>query len=106
MGVYSIPVTLGINEEAIEKKISEDIQNRVYNAIGAEVREKFFDQGRYGGPSRVEEMVVEKINELVNEYKDTIILLAVDKLADKLSRQKAVRERAGEIAKEIFGDGN
>lgn len=106
MSVYSIPVTLGIDEKAIEKKIIENAENHVIKVIENEVRNTLFDfsVSYFNKESRVEEIAREEIVKMLDKNQDKIIELAAEKLADKLSRQKAVKEKAGDVAKEIFGE--
>lgn len=103
MSVYSIPVTLGIDEEAIEKKISSDIERHVLSEISKKIQKNLFDENYYSKESWVETVARAEILKMLTVKEEEIIDKAAEKLADKLSRSKAVREIASNVAKEIFG---
>lgn len=39
MSVFSVPVTIGVDEEKIAKEIESDVETRVINKIADEVKE-------------------------------------------------------------------
>lgn len=84
-------------EENAEKVIIEDLKKEVKKAI-FEVGNGWYDRDQVKGPSYWFE---QRINEWLEEHKDEIIQVTSDKLADKLSRTKAVKEAAARIAEEV-----
>ena len=105
MGAYSIPVVIGIDEEAIAKEVQKNVEDRVVEYISGEIKEVMFYKNRsyYGVEQPLETMVKSYIEKAVDDNKERIIELAAEKLADKLSRTKAVKERAAAVAEEVLG---
>lgn len=102
MSVYSIPVTLGIDEEAIEKKIASDVEKHVLSEIDKKLQEGLFNRRCYGDEAYIYRVAREEIVKMLSRKEEEIVNLAAEKLADKLARTKAVKEAAGDIAKDIF----
>lgn len=109
MSVFSIPVTIGVDEEAIAEEIKQDVEDKVVREITNKVENIIYDK-RYSysyGAMREEplrKMVKEVIEEVVTDRSESIISMAANILADKLSRTKAVKEKAAAIAEEIFAE--
>lgn len=104
MGAYSIPVVIGIDEEKIASEVQKNVEDRVVEYISNQIKEVMFYKNRsyYNAEQPLETMVKSYIEKAVDDNKDRIIELAAEKLADKLSRTKAVRERAAAVAKEVL----
>ena len=104
MGAYSIPVVIGIDEEKIAEEVQKNVEDRVVEYISNEIKEVMFYKNRsfYGVEQPLETMVKSYIEKAVNDNKERIIELAAEKLADKLSRTKAVKERAVKVASEVL----
>lgn len=102
MSVFSIPVTIGVDEEKIAKEIHDNVEEKVVDKITSEVEKIIFDKGSYyrrDSDEPLRNMIKFNISEILRKNEDKIIKLAADSLAEKLSRTKAVKEVAIEVAK-------
>lgn len=82
-------------EESAEKKVIETLTNDIkkaicsksnrYNSYNAYANDEDFKSG-------LKVIVYDEIDKVLLDNKDTIIELAADKLADKLSKTKAAKE--------------
>lgn len=101
MSVFSVPVTIGVDEEKIANEIHNNVESQVIGRVTEEVKKMMFRNTGWAQYDKepLREMVANEVEKVVETYKDDIIELAAEKLADKLSRSKAVKEAAVEIAK-------
>lgn len=104
MGVFSIPVTIGIDEQRIAKEIETNVEKQVVDKITNEVKRVIYGRRYYNTRdfdendlSPVVEMVREAIDGILEKHEQEIIDGAITKLADRLSRKKTVKTRAEEI---------
>lgn len=107
MSVFSVPVTIGVNEENIAREIEKNVEQQVVNKVFDEVKEIIYHKDYYRGrqdenPEPLRRMVEREIEKKIIEKEDVIIEVAATKLAEKLVRTKAVRERAAAVAKEVL----
>lgn len=106
MGVFSVPVTIGVDEEAIANSIKQNVEAQVVRNITDEVKKVIYGTTYYG---RIDEkdleplrnMVKAQVQTIIRDRDDEIVKLAAEILADKLSRSKAVKEAAAEVAKKV-----
>ena len=81
-------------------------EQQIINELKNELKEQVFTYPGYhryrcnDRPSGVQYWVEQRVSEFLNENKETIIELASDKLADKLSRSKVVKEA---VAAKVLG---
>lgn len=97
MSVYSVPVTIGVDEEQIARKIESNVENRVIENVTEQVKKLMFRKSNYyrdeyDDPAPLREMVKTEVKNIVEDHQDEIIRLAAVALADKLYRTKAVKE--------------
>ena len=100
MSVFSIPVTIGIDEENITEEIRKNVEKQVVDKVYGEVKSTVF-RGSYYGDNPVKDMVREQIRILCEEHQDTIIQGAINGLVDKMGRMKVVKEKVKEVCEEI-----
>lgn len=108
MSVFSVPVTIGVDEEAIAKNIEKDVEKQIVEKIRKEVEGAIY--GRYGSlstyayeyESPIKSMIRGEVANIIEQDREKIIKLASELLADKLVRTKAVKEAAGKTAKEVY----
>lgn len=105
MAVYNVDVNLRIDEEALAEEIQKDaydmvmkkIQDRVVCAMMREHHGHFY---QYSYKDRIEDQlpswVQDRVNTIIDEYKDNIVDAAVNQLADRLMRTKAVKDKIKE----------
>lgn len=104
MSVYQVPVVLGIDEEQIAKEIERNVEQQVVNKIAKAIEDTIYDQRNYYGDKKepLRQMVRTEIMSFLEKHETLIINTAAEKLADKLSRTKAVKEKAAAVADEVF----
>lgn len=101
MSVFSVPVTIGIDEEKIAKEISNDVKSQVINKIVEEVKNAMYStsyptyRSDYNEPLR--RMIESNIVELLKENEATIIKEAAKLLAERMARTKIVKEAIKEV---------
>lgn len=101
MSVFSVPVTIGIDEEKIAKEISNDVKSQVINKIVEEVKNTMYNtsypmhRSDYNEPLR--RMIESNIVELLKENEATIIKEAAKLLAERMARTKIVKEAIKEV---------
>ena len=104
MSVFSVPVTIGVDEKRIAKEIEQNVETKVVDNIVEAVEEIIYNKRSYYGmkdePLRT--MILHEIDKILKEKEDLIVEIAATKLADKLSRQEAVKEKAAAVAEEVF----
>jgi hypothetical protein len=96
MSVFSIPVTIGIDEETIVQNIEKDIDKKVTQNI-TEAVEKYLYIQRYGSYTQssdvLEDTVICEIRKIVKDNEERIIDGAIKDLSNRLSKRKNIAER-------------
>ena len=49
MATFSVPVTIGVNEEEIARSIEKEVKERVISSIGEKVEGIIYKESSYGG---------------------------------------------------------
>lgn len=99
MGVFSVPVTIGVDEEKIAQSIEKNVESQVINRVLTEVKKILYKNrpysytDDYSDPAPMKEMIKDEIGKIVEERSDEIVALAAEALADKLSRSKTIKEK-------------
>lgn len=99
MGVFSVPVTIGVDEEKIAESIEKNVESQVINRVLTEVKKTLYSKRHYDyndnyvDPTPMKEMIKDEIGKIVEERSDEIVALAAEVLADKLSRSKMIKEK-------------
>lgn len=103
MSVFSIPVTIGIDEEAIAQEIHDNVEKKVVDRITAEVKEIIFSKSIYGKESNdpLRAMVSSQIRQVIQVNEEAIVQEAAKVLAEKMARSKAVRDATKEIVEQM-----
>lgn len=110
MSVFSVPVTIGVDEDKIAREIEKEAKEKVIRNISDKVEGIIYREsyGYYTGNVKQKDdtplrnMVEGAIKDTLLEKEEKIIELAAEKLADKLSRQKAVKSVGAEVAKDVL----
>lgn len=102
MSVFSVPVTIGVDEERIAKEIEANVEKQVIDTITVEVK-RLMGIGRsyFNDAEPLRRMITDEVEKVVSEHENEIVELAAKMLADKMARMKVVREAAGKVAKEV-----
>lgn len=109
MSVFSVPITIGVNEESIAREIEKNVEAQVVNKVYEELKEIIYKREYYmrkpdeTNPEPLREMVRREVSKVIQDNEQLIIEAAAEKLADKLSRTKAVKEKAAAVAEEVLG---
>ena len=100
---------IGIDDEAIRKIIMEKAEKSITQDLMKQIRTDIdnqifvIDHGWYGNENRrvgLQGWVNDLVMKLLEDHKTEIIEMASEKLADKMSRTKAVKEIMTEKARE------
>ena len=108
MSVFSVPVTIGVDEEAIAREVKENVESRVLAKITDEVKKQMFEnrysytRDEYNDPEPLRNMIKKQIDIFLNDKQDFIIKEAAMILADRLARTKSVKEKAALIAEKVL----
>lgn len=107
MSVFSVPVTIGVDEDAIVREIKENVESQVVKQIANEVKKQMFGnryryENDYYDPEPLRNMIKGEIEKELHKHQDLIIKTAAEILADKLARTKAVKEKAALIAEKVL----
>lgn len=100
MSVYSVPVTIGVDEKRIAEEIQNDVEQQVVNSITKEVKNKMFSKSYYQ-EDPLDIIVKNEVKRIVDDYKEQIIDTAAKLLSEKLSRTKAVKEAVQNVIDKI-----
>jgi hypothetical protein len=97
---HIIQFAIGIDDEAIEKKVKVTAEKQIIDNITKHIEDAIFTKSYYGRQTHdLQSWVTMKIEEAILSHKDEIIKLAVEELANKLSRTKMAREKLSEEIK-------
>jgi hypothetical protein len=89
----------------------DELIDKCIDNIVSEIKKIIYkeDSGYYYGHKNVtysdkplRSMITKEVEKTIDVHKDLIIELAAEKLADKLSRTKVVKERAAAVAEEVL----
>lgn len=100
MSVFSVPVTIGVDEERIAEEIGGNVERQVVKTITEEVRKKMFSHNYYQDDP-LDAMIKNEVGKIVDSHKDQIIENASKMLCEKLSRTKAAKEAVQNVIDQI-----
>ena len=100
MSVYSVPVTIGVDEKRIAEEIENDVEHQVINSITKEVKNKMFSKIHYQ-EDPLDTMIKNEVKRIVEDNKDYIVENAAKLLSEKLSRTKVVKEAVQNVIDQI-----
>lgn len=100
---------IGIDDEAIRKIVMEKAEKSILNDLKKQIRTDIdnqifvIDNGWYGNENRrvgLQDWVNDLVVKLLEDHKAEIIERASERLADKMSRTKAIKEAMAEKVRE------
>lgn len=99
---HIVQFAIGIDDDAIVKRVVENAEKNITNDIKQEVTKLMFGFNSWSGrrlddPTEWTRM---QIQSFLNEHKDEIVQCAGNILAEKLLRTKAVKEMVGRLTEE------
>ena len=95
-------VRIGIDDDAIVKRIEESAEKNITNEIKQELMKLMFEYNPYSG-RKLEyptSWTKTQIESFLNDHKDEIVQCAGNILAEKLLKTKAVREATQDVLKQ------
>lgn len=104
MSVFSVPVTIGVDEEKIVKEIENNVEAQVVNKITEEVKDIIYKKRSYYDRDEKEplrEMVIEEVRNCIKLNEELIIQEAAKTLVEKMSRTKVYKEAVKDAAEKI-----
>lgn len=103
MSVFSVPVTIGINEEEIAKEIRKNVEDRVVEKITKEIKGVIYKKEIYGRETNEPlcRMIHSHISEMLEKNESLIVQEAAKALADKMIKTKAVKEAIKETVEKV-----
>lgn len=104
MSVFSVPVTIGVDEEKIAKEIESNVETQMVNKITDEIKKIMFTERNYYNGDKNEplrSMVIEEVRNCIKLNEELIIKEAAKALVEKMTRTKAYKEAVKEAAEKI-----
>ena len=96
---------VNIDDDAIVKAVTEKAEREVIgdikNRVNQNIDNSMYDRGYWVGDKDLKPWVKDEFVKFLESHKDEIISIACDKLADKLSRTKRVKDAVGDVIKEF-----
>lgn len=89
---HIVQFAIGIDDEAIRKRIEQTAEKQVVDSIKSEVTDQIFRKGTWTNETQLQAWVKDIVVEAVLEHKDDIIKSAAMELCEYMKRTKAVRE--------------
>lgn len=101
---HIVQFAIGIDDEAIKKRIAESAENQIVASIKEDVESIMFNK-EYYGTSRINKgspksWVEDLVKEVIEANKDQIIKGATEELARNMAKTKLVREAIKEAVEE------
>ena len=102
---HIVQFAVGIDDEAIIKNVTEYAEKQIIGEIKTEIHSTIeheifkFDRDWYSDKERrvgLKDWVEKLVNGILEKNKDQIVELAAEKLADKMSRSKIIKETVAE----------
>lgn len=112
MAVYSVPVTIGVDETRIAQAIEANVESQVVAHITKQLENVICDKYAYHSQryEPLKEITASVIYDILKDQEQMIIDTAVKSLVDKLSKQKRtkqmVEEKINELSKENVNEQN
>ncbi len=104
MSVFSVPVTIGVDEEKIAKEIHENVEQQVTRVISEEVKKIIFTERNYYNGDKNEPlrtMVIDEVKNCIKLNENLIIKEAAKELTNKMARTKAYKKAVKEVTEKI-----
>ena len=97
---HIIQFGIGIDDELITRRVLEKAEKEIIKQLGDGVAGELFGRDSFGrvDKSYVADWVHKKVDRFMENNKAEIVEMAAERLADKLSKTKAVKEAAAKIA--------
>lgn len=94
---HIISLSFGIDDADIKQRIVSSIEKHFVKEVNGVIKAELTSKQYYGDKTKCEQIAREIMEQIMEENKDAIIQGAIDKLADRLSRTKKVKEALDSI---------
>ena len=100
---HIIQFGIAIDDELITRRVLEKAEKEIIKQLGDGVAGELFGRDSFGrvDKSYVADWVHKKVDRFMEDNKAEIVEMAAERLADKLSKTKAVKEAAAKMSKKI-----
>lgn len=98
---HIVQFAIGIDDEAIRKRIEASAEKQIIDSIKSEVTDKIFRKTTWTNETQLHSWVRDIIVEAILEHKDDIIKSAAMELCEYMKRTKAVREAVAGAVEDI-----
>ena len=89
---HIVQFAIGIDDEAIRKRIEASAENQIIDSIKSDVTDQIFRKSNWKDETQLHSWVKDIVVEAILEHKDEIIKSAAMELCEYMKRTKAVRE--------------
>lgn len=93
-----------IDDNAIINTIVQKAEKSILDEIKDAIKKAMFKRGRYYDETEVHTWIKDELDKFLENHKDDIISLASEKLADKLSRTKRVKDEVNKVLEVLSND--
>lgn len=101
---HIVQFAIGIDDEAIVKNVMKHAEDSIVKDLNDQIKKALFNiETSYYGAERnrgLQSWVEQKVDTFLEDHKDEIIKLAAERLSDKMSRNKTVKEAMVDAVKE------
>ena len=102
---HIVQFAIGIDDEAIRKRIEQTAENQIIDSIKSDVTDQIFRKSNWKNETQLHSWVKDIVVEAILEHKDEIIKSAAMELCDYMKRTKAVKQAVAEtVASEMEGE--
>ena len=102
---HIVQFAIGIDDEAIRKRIEASAENQIIDSIKSDVTDQIFRKSNWKNETQLHSWVKDIVVEAVLEHKDDIIKSAAMELCEYMKRTKAVKQAVAEtVASEMEGE--
>lgn len=96
-----------IDDDAIKKNIERNVQNQVVKEIKQDCMKELVgkkDVSKWEYTKRIDELISETTKEYLELYKDEIIEKTANKLVDRLSKTKAIKDMVASTLEDLLNN--
>lgn len=100
---HIVQFAIGIDDEAIKKRIAESAENQIVASIKEDVENIMFNYEYYSGKinkSKPKNWIEDMVKEVIEANKDQIIKGATEELARNMAKTKAVKEAIAKVVED------
>ena len=92
---HIINIAFDFDDQTVKEKLEANAERQILDELKRDINSYMF--GEYGYTGEIDIIATNLLQDFINDHKEEIIDSAVKKLAEKLARTKAVREKVNEV---------